>query len=216
MGSVVSQLKSTQKIIDDTLGLSSADRFYSCVAACALVGGTIARDIGIYSPDMQRMQNFALRVIHAARVSVQGVTGGSLQATMEALTSYINENINGVLVINSCVRGAPPQAPIRELRGNALKVRYEPDTKELYIVSSDFKKYLHSKQIDTRRGLDALSSAGILMNNGADVHKRIGAGALLGVPGTVTRCLCFSGLAMGIEETLGYESPAKPAQAEEA
>lgn len=196
---VTKMLKDMQLRIDADLNLTQSDRFLSCILACAFVGAGIAHTLGLHSIDIPRIYKHALTVVAQSKSQVSSSTGDALTIAKEALTAFANENINGILVINSIGKGGVPSAPIRDIKGNQLRIRYEPDRQELWVVSSDFKRYLHSKQIDVQRSLTALVTANIMKHNGAEKSKRIGIGAVVGVPALPTRCFCFDGAAIGLD-----------------
>jgi len=196
---VLTALKTMQTTLDADLNLSQSDRFHSCILACAFVGALIARKLGLHSIDVNRIYRYALGVIGKSRIHTASSVGTPLTIAQETLTAYINENINGILVINSIGKGGIPSAPIRDIRGNMLKIRYEPDTQNLYVVAADFKRYCQSKQVDVQRSIELFVKAGILRNEGVEKSKRIGAGAVSGVPSLPTRCFCFDGKAIGLE-----------------
>jgi len=192
-------LKNMQATLDADLNLSQSDRFHSCILACAFVGGLIAQQCGLHSIDVKRIYKYALGLVGQSKALTRAAAGDPLTIAQETLTSYINENINGVLVINSIGRGGIPSAPIRDVRGNQLKVRYEPDKQDLYVVAADFKRYCHSKQVDVQRSIALFVKAGLLKYNGEEKSKRIGSGAVSGVPSLPTRCYCFDGNAIGMD-----------------
>jgi uncharacterized protein (DUF927 family) len=196
---VIQLLTEMQQRIDNELGLSQSDRFHSVILACAFVGGHIARECGLLSIDIQRVYKYALQATGDNKAQNLLATGSTLTVAQETLTAYINENINSVLVINSVGRGGIPTAPIREVRGNQLKVRYEPDKQELFVVAGDFRRFLQSRQVDVQRSIQALVASGVMRNNGVEKSKRIGAGALAGVPSMPTRCYSFDGAAIGLD-----------------
>jgi hypothetical protein len=126
--------------------------------------------------------------------------GNPLLVAQETLSAFINENVNNALVINSTMRGALPQAPIVSPRGS-LRLRYEPDTKELFITSAEFRAFFTKRQVDVRESLKHLAAAGIVKFDGKSDTKRIGAGAVGGMTGLNVRCYVFDGKAMGIDAT---------------
>lgn len=196
--SVLDMLTTMQARIDAELKLDQADRFYSCILTCAFVGAAIAKKCGVWDIDIPRIYKYALSLVDDNKNAQISSVGDSLTVAQETLSSYINENVNNALVINSNVRGAIPQAPIVSPRG-ALRMRYEPDTKELFITSSEFRAFFTKRQVDVRESLRHLAAAGIVRNNGLAEVKRIGAGAVGGMSGLNVRCYVFDGKAMGLD-----------------
>jgi len=198
--SVLDMLTTMQARIDQELKLDQADRFYSCILTCAFVGAAIAKKCGLWDIDIPRIYHYALGLVDDNKIAQIASVGDSLTVAQETLSAYINENVNNALVINSNVRGAIPQAPIVSPRG-VLRMRYEPDTKELFITSSEFRAFFTKKQVDVRESLRHLAEAGIVRNEGRAEVKRIGSGAVGGMSGLNVRCYVFDGKAMGIDAT---------------
>lgn len=196
--SVLDMLITTQTQIDGELKLDQADRFYSCILTCAFVGGAIAKKCNLWDIDIPRIYQYALGLVDENKLAQIASVGDPLTVAQETLSAYILENVNNALVINSNVRGAIPQAPIVSPRG-ALRMRYEPDTKELFITSAEFRAFFTKKQVDVRESLRHLAEAGIVRNNGRAEVKRIGSGAVGGMSGLNVRCYAFDGKAMGID-----------------
>lgn len=207
---IIKLLNETQQRLDKDLKLSQSDRFHSVILACAFVGGHIAKHLGLIGLDLERVRAYALNAVTGNKAQNAVATGTAVTVAHEAVSSYINENINSVLVINSVGQGGTPTAPIREVRGPQLKVRYEPDKQLLFVVAADFRRYLQSRQVDVQRSVEALVAAGVLLYGGTDRSKRIGAGALAGVPSMPTRCYCFDGKAMGLDVHDFIETPSIP------
>lgn len=205
---VIKALTDMQTKIDGALHFEQNDRFYSCVLACAFVGALISKQLGLHDIDIQRIYNYALSVVNQNKALQFNSTGGTLLVAQETLSSFINDNVNNAIVINSTIKGGMPQAPIVTPK-SALRMRYEPDTKELFVTVADFRAHFTKKQVDVKESLKALAAANIVKNNGVASAKRIGAGAVGGLAGLCVRCYVFDGEAIGVDEsafTTGSES----------
>jgi uncharacterized protein (DUF927 family) len=189
-----------QAQIDKALGLDQSDRFYSCILACAFTGAMIARKLGLHSIDIKRVYAYALGAVEQARAVSKSDHGDMLTVARETLAAFINENVNNALVINHPTKGGSPAAPITMPKG-ALKLRYEPDTKELYITVAEYRKYFAGRQVDVKDSLAKLASAGIVKYDGKSATTRIGAGAVGGLSGLAVRCYVFDGAAIGLDES---------------
>ena len=197
---VKDMLVKMQARIDSDLKLDQSDRFYSCILTCAFVGAAIAQKCGLFNIDIPRVYQYALSLVESNKVAQFNSVGNPLLIAQETLSAFINENVNNSLVINSTMRGALPQAPIVSPRGS-LRLRYEPDTKELFITSAEFRAFFTKRQVDVRESLKHLAAAGIVKHDGKSDTKRIGAGAVGGMTGLNVRCYVFDGKAMGIDAT---------------
>lgn len=204
---VRAQLRKIQDRLDADLNLDQSDRFYSTVLACAFTGAAIARKLGIIDIEISRVYQYALNLIANIRTTVIAPVADASLAAEEALSTYINDNVNNTLVVNG-MKSAMPSAPSKEPRG-ALRIRYEPDTKELWIPSSALRDYFVSRQVDFQTALKLFNTKGIMKNGGAATTKRIGAGAVGNFDALGLRCFCFNGTAIGIDDIL--MSPASDA-----
>jgi hypothetical protein len=192
---VISLLAKIKLRIDNDLKLDQSDRFYSVVMACAFAAASIARKLGLINIDITRVYNYALETLAAIRKDVVQPSSNTELAAQEALMLYINENINCTLIISTASSGML-SAPIQTPRG-PLRLRYEPDTHELWIPSAALRDCFVSRQIDSRQGIEELVQAGIIKSSTA-ATKRIGAGAVGNFSSMGVRSFCINGKAMGL------------------
>lgn len=189
-----------QAQIDKALGLDQSDRFYSCILACAFTGAMIAKKLGLINIDVRRVYDYALVAVTQSKQQTKGEVGDMLTVAKETLAAFLNENVNNALVINHPTKGGVPPAPIMMPKGQ-LKLRYEPDTKELYITVAEYRAYFAKRQVDVKDSLAKLSAAGIVKYEGKSHTTRIGAGAVGGLSGLAVRCYVFDGAAIGLDES---------------
>ena len=187
-----------QHKLDRDLALDQSDRFYSIVLACAFAAGTIAARLGLHSINVQRVYQYALGTIGDIRRNVVQPAADTELAAQETLTTYINENMNNALVINGLKMNGIPHAPIKMPHG-PLRIRYEPDTRELWIPASALRDVFVSRQVDFQQAIKELTARSILKHNGAAVTKRIGAGAVGSFESMGVRCYCIDGAIVGVD-----------------
>lgn len=179
--------------VDSTLQMDQADRFYSLAMSSALTAGIICNKLGLLNYDMASIFEYVKELVTGIQVEVVQQVSDSGMIAKEALASFINDNINNTLVINSpSAKGALDPAPITMPKGT-LRMRYEPDTKLLWIPASEFKTFLTNKQIAVREAMHALKIMGVLRNDGQSVVKRLSAGALGSFETSSVRCYAFNG-----------------------
>lgn len=195
-----------QARIDRSLNLNQTDRFYSCILACAFTGAMIAQRLNLHDIDIGRISRYATTMVSNIRTQTSLEVGDMLVVAKETLAAFINENVNNALVINHPVRGGTPPAPIVMPKGQ-LRMRYEPDTKELFITVAQYREYFASRQVDVRDSLVKLALAGIVKHEGKSHTVRIGAGAVGGLSGLAVRCYVFDGAAIGLDETAFTDEP---------
>jgi len=195
---VVALLKQIQARIDKDLNLSTMDRFYSCVGACLIAGAIIAQKLGLHNIEMPRIYKYLLEVIESNRATIRTTAGDADQVAQETLASFLNENVRNALVANSVSKSGAPEAPSVTPTG-PLRLRYYPDIQELVIPVGDFRKFFVDRQVDVKDALTRLHANGFMKHEGKSHPIRIGAGALGGMAGVLTRCYVFDAVALGID-----------------
>lgn len=197
---VLKMLETMRRKVDSDLSLDQSDRFYSICLACAFVGAKIARDLGLFDITLSRVYTYAVKSVHDIKQNVIRQVTDTTHVAQETLMTYINENLNCTLIINAPKKGEPPQAPLNigGFRG-PLRMRYEPDTRDLWIPSAAIRDFFVSRQVDVRQALSELTRLGVLKNDGVPIVKRLGAGALGSFEAAGVRSYCISGAAMGID-----------------
>lgn len=197
---VYSLLKQIQAKIDSDLNLTTVDRFYSCLGACIIGGATIAQRLGLHNIDIPRVYKALLEVIESNRATIRTTAGDADQVAQESLAGFLNENVRNALVANSVSKSGAPEMPSVTPTG-PLRLRYYPDIQELVIPVGEFRKYFVEKQVDVKDALTRLHAAGFMKHEGKSHPVRIGAGALGGMAGILTRCYVFDAKALGIDAT---------------
>jgi hypothetical protein len=167
---------------------------------CAFVGARIAQALLLHDNDIKSVYSAAVDFTQQARISTRNEVGDLLLVAQETLASFINENVNNALVINQPTKGAIPSAPIQSPKGQ-LKMRYEPDTKELMVTVAEFRRHFSARQVDVKESLARMARAGIVKHDGKSLTVRIGAGAIGSLSGLAVRCYIFDGDAIGIDQT---------------
>ena len=159
-----------QAKIDKELRLTQRERFWSAVAACNIAGGLIAKDIGLIDLDMKAIYQWVCNLIRELRKEGDAPMDGA----STVLGDFLNRHVQNVLVINGTAdaRTNMNPAPLLEPRG-ALCVRYEPDTKKLFIQSNAFKDDCVKRQISYSDVLKELKLKGAFTGR---VTRRLGTG----------------------------------------
>ena len=88
-------------------------------------------------------------------------------------------NINNILLVrDNPAENGLPTAPVREPRGELL-IRYELDTKRLFIVQKKFKEWCAKNQVSYHDTINALRNTGVAVDS---VKKRMAKGTLMAAP----------------------------------
>lgn len=178
---IIKLLDKMQKSIDKAAGLTQRERYWSGLAVTPLVGGLVARSAGVLEftdADFKRVYDYVVALLIAKRISQTKVTQAAPDLVLGA---FLSEHINDVLVINSGVSrkaGAMAEAPIREPRGK-LYIRYEPDTKLIYVSKVKFRSFCTLGQTSYTGVLDAMKKRKTFLG---EKKVRMGKGTQLSHP----------------------------------
>ena len=200
MDGVRSLLAKMQSKIDLELGLDQSDRFYSAILTCAFVGALLARKLKLHDIEISRVYQYAIGAVLQVRASTKADIGDPLTVAQEALAAFINENVNNALVAPYPQVGGVPDRPAVTPRG-ALRMRYDPVSRELAISVPELRKFFAMRQVDVRDSMARLHAAKYMKHDGKSYPVRLSAGAVGGLSGIAIRCYVFDGDAIGIDET---------------
>jgi energy-coupling factor transporter ATP-binding protein EcfA2 len=163
-------VKKVQARIDKEVQFTSRERYWSAQAACNITGGLIARSLGLHDYDMGRVYAWMKTMLSEMRLDVKPPSANPVTA----LGEFINTYISNALVVNGEVdaRSNLSAMPILEPRGELL-IRYEPDTKELYVAAKQFKEFCVKQQTNYRNTIAELTAMGVFIES---TNKRMSKG----------------------------------------
>ena len=155
-----SNMLAIQQKIDKEMRLTNKERFWSAVIACNLTGGLIARMLGLHDYDMKAIYAWSMQMLTTVRQDIAPPANNS----SSVIGDYINRHIQNMLVVNNETdkRTNMHTLPIQEPR-DKLYIRYEPDTKLMYIVAKHFKKDCVESQASYKDTLHELKAKGIFL-----------------------------------------------------
>jgi len=175
-----------QKKIDKELRLTQRERFWSAFAAANITGGLIAtKRLGLIDYPMKEIYAWTIALITDLRKEV----APPVQNVSMVLADYIHRNIHSILVVPDQVdnrtSGMMQAAPLLE-PSRGLLMRYEPDTKLLYLAAKPFKDDCVTYQINYKETLLKLENEGVYQKTG---NKRLSKGMKVIAP--AVHCLIF-------------------------
>jgi len=170
MEEAVALTRKIQARIDKEVQFSQKERFWSAVAACNIAGGLIASNLGLHDYDMKAVYEWLKGMLGNMRSDIQAPTS----SPTTILGEFVNAHINNALVVNGEVdaRSNLQSMPMLEPRGELL-IRYEPDTKHLFIAAKQFKDFCVGQQINYKATLKELGELNVYMEG---VNKRMSKG----------------------------------------
>ena len=136
----------TQEAIYSKGSWTQTERYRLNAVICAVTAGVILQNLGLLSFNVTRVARKVIRLVSNAGAQML------LQATKatESIASFVNKNVNNMLIVDAKSRanGLQNQAYVKP-KGQ-LVIRYEPDTKILFIVQKDFNRWCVEQYINTR------------------------------------------------------------------
>ena len=180
--SVMKLVKAVQENLDSQANLIAKERFWSAVISCNIAGATIAKKLGLIDLDVAKVRDWAVNQlvptlrdqISEPNIDYVGIIG--------AFLNFVG--LNNVLILNSTTdkRTGMYEVPINEPK-NEMNVRYEIDTKILYVFTKTLRNYCVKEQIMVKELLRNLKQQGVYI--GVE-RKRMGKGTALNSPSVDT------------------------------
>jgi hypothetical protein len=173
-------IRQIQARIDKEVQFTARERFWSAVAACNIAGGLIAKNLGLHEFDMKVIYKWMTGMLNEMRDEVTPPQS----SPVTILGEFINAHMNNALVVNgeADARSTMTPMPILEPKGELL-IRYEPDTKFLFVAAKQFKDYCVKFQINYRDVLKQLKDTGLFVEA---VNKRMAKGMRMVSPAVRT------------------------------
>jgi hypothetical protein len=149
---IVENAEAVQKIWEDTREVVYAyhkwgqvDRYRLNGVICGISAGVITNSLGITSFDLRGITKWILDHLKSAGTAMQETS----TTAVGALTTFINSNIDSLLVINGKANKGLASPAFLKPR-STLIIRHEPDTKSLFIVQRDFMKWCGTNFLNAR------------------------------------------------------------------
>ena len=179
----VSGMLAVQAKIDKELNLTGRERFWSATIACNIAGGLLARNLGILDWDIKPIYQWACTMLESLRHDVKPPVNNA----SAVIGDFINRHMQNILVVNDEIdaRTNLNALPTLEPRGELL-IRYEPDTKKMFISAGAFRKDCVEGQVHYKDTLQQLEGKGVYLG---PVNKRLSKGMKIASP--ATRVLVF-------------------------
>ena len=153
----MSILRATQKAFDVKAGFVAKHRYYSTACAISLAGLKISKLCGLHSINVDVVEEWLLQEVKATTaVQEKAVIKGD-----SSVGAFINEHIKGMLVLDAefMMGGIPKQPSMTPT--TQLIMRYQPDTKKLFIDFEAFKTWCTRRRISSKQILEELTLSGV-------------------------------------------------------
>lgn len=158
--------------IDRDCGFRSRERNWTSTVAANFAGGYVAKRIGLIDWDMVAIYKAIIKQLKEIKEDTTPPVSGA----SAVIGSFINKyGHSGMLVIDDDADGRSntKKFPIYEPHG-ALVMRYEPNTKKLFIAVNDLRKECVEQQVSYTDTVKEMKAKGALIDT---VNKRLGKGS---------------------------------------
>ena len=180
---------------DKAAKIDTRERFWSAMVASNMTGAVVARNLGLHNIDTKRVFDWAVNEVK----TMQGEVRVSFDDYATVVGEFLLKHNLNILVCNrhSTSKSGIAAAPLVNPRG-PLMIRYEPDTKRLFIVRQELKNFCVSRQITFNDMLAGLNKDGAFI---AEVRTRLDLGMEMQAPPVVA--LEFDADLLGVAPGLG-------------
>jgi hypothetical protein len=195
---IARELQALQAEIDGIMDMQRSERFYSSVLTCGILAGRIMRRLGLHNIDVDAVMRAACDAVRSTKEAASSAVGTYGTVALETLSKFITQNMSNTLVINSeAANGATIEMP-----KGPLRIRYEPDSKEMVIIGSELRSFFVSNRVDFRGSILAFVESGVLKLDSAGnptTTRRPAAGAHGALKGAPCRCYVFDSEKLGLQ-----------------
>ncbi len=133
-------LKKVQVLLDKMAGVQAEERYWSAIAATAIYGGMVARNLGLITFDVSRVMRWAANTIIAMREGKDRMTSDAVSI----LGQFLDEFSANRLVIGKDFSNPRGGTMIDAPRGS-LYIRHETHNDRIFFPRSIFKSWLDRK-----------------------------------------------------------------------
>ncbi len=137
VGSIKSQLDKMRAILENQSEAQGEERFWYAVVSVAIVGGAIAKELGIIRFSVSDVMRWAAGVIRTMRGDKGELSGDSISI----LAQFIDDHAANRLLVKGDAMTREGCTIVEAPRGQ-LVIRYEIDRRRMYIARSKFKEWL--------------------------------------------------------------------------
>ena len=167
--SVRTEIVQCMKEVEATIGERSAERFWIASIAANIVGGRIAKRLGLHDIDVERVMQWALHKVAGTREKVNSFN----VKPMAVISEFLNEHIDCILTVN--MRELVSNPPRNKIIG-----RMEMHTDRLFVATRNMRDFLTKQGLDADDVANQLHKAGVLVDRSFSKNLTAGTGYVSG------------------------------------
>lgn len=167
-------------------GGGSEERFWSAMMVCNLLGGKLAKELGLIDFDLRSMKNWCVETIRSMRVS----RTNNVASTADVMSDFISEHTRNMVAVRDSQLRSSKDLP---LVGNVsimptaapLVMRYEEDSGIIHIHKRIFREYLLRKHLSPAQVMAWLEAKKIVV----PIKGRVNLARGTNLPAMSTECI---------------------------
>jgi hypothetical protein len=136
----------------------NTERYWEMMVTSAIAGGLISKQLGLHDIPINNVYAYAIKLLQDSRYASRE----SLGENEDFLGGYLQRHFQEILVIKNETAEGMGSHVIREPRG-ALTVRYEVDTKLIFIVAKSYRDDCAKTQTNVDETLVEYKKSGVFM-----------------------------------------------------
>ena len=174
---VAERVRAKMRQIDEEADVQSSERFWSAAAACTIVAGEIARELGLLAYDTERMYRW---LIDQQFPHMRGVVVAEYTTPVGTLADYL-ETISANIIVMDRKHGSA--AYVLRAPSGQLLAHYDMADKTMLVLKKGFKDYCMRVGANSTKILDDLAAPKVdemgkttrIVSN-KNIKKTLGAG----------------------------------------
>jgi hypothetical protein len=195
------ELEEIQVAFDKAAGMSDNAqqlRFYSGIFAIAFLGASLGKRLGLHDIPIAPVWKWAIQTLKDTR---KVTTEKSTAKPTDVIGQFLNQMVRSTLIINSKRINDLPAQAIMMPQGELI-VRYEPDTKLIYISMAYLQTWCTKKRVTFAPLKQLLENSGVLDNT-----KRYNLAKGTSLPGSAIGVLTVKADKLNVSDIYTIDEP---------
>lgn len=176
--SVAKALKAQFKKFMDSRNYTGAERYRVAAMTCALIGGALAKKLGLMHLNLNRLKDWVIDQSFDVRDSTNNMMSGPV----DILAEYLASRVQNMLVIGGDNAKRGLGAHIKQEPRRELTVRVDEGKRKLLISSKDFNDFVDNKHGNRTEIRNFFADNGMFVDEPKVTRMRLGTGYIKAPP----------------------------------
>jgi energy-coupling factor transporter ATP-binding protein EcfA2 len=149
---IKTRMRAWQRDFDIRMGMANNERYWSAMAACNMVGGYIAKELGLHDFNMETIENWLTETV----TKMRGVVSDNVKDAKQVLSDFITSHVGSTLIIDKYENVVPR---------DKIFLRFDSDNSRLYIDKTYMRKYVTKNGGDWEAVTVQLAKDGVVVSD---------------------------------------------------